>query len=93
VTNEPPEKQLASLTVQLEGVQHGRILIDGKVTAIAVTETTVELQPGDHKVRGDSARFLPTIEKIHLDAHQKKTIKLVLKPRPRAGAPLPTDDQ
>jgi serine/threonine-protein kinase len=76
-----PSATLARITIRLEGVTRGRILVDGRIVAAGVTEAIVELPPGDHRVRGESAMHQPAVEVVHVTAHDNETVRLTLKPR------------
>jgi serine/threonine-protein kinase len=80
----PPDKQTGAVTVKLEGVQHGRIWVDGKMIGVGVTEAEIDLPPGDHKVHAESPGHQPANDTIHVAASKHQTVKLVMKPR-RSG--------
>ena len=81
----PPDKQIGVVMVKLEGVQHGRIWVDGRPVAQGVTEAQVDLSPGEHKVHAESPGHLPSNELVHVTANKRQTIKLVMRPRRSAN--------
>jgi serine/threonine-protein kinase len=76
---DPPRPRLATVAVTLAGAARGSVLVDGKLVAREVSEISLELAPGTHRIRVESPGHKPDVETIRVEAGAKKDLKITLK--------------
>jgi serine/threonine-protein kinase len=79
---DPPKATTGTLVVHIIGAPHGRVYLDGKQVATAITEWKTELPPGDHRVRAFAPpRKASELEKVTIAAGKEVDITLDVRPR------------
>jgi serine/threonine-protein kinase len=76
---EPPRPKLATVAVTIAGAPRASVFVDGKLVAREVSDISLELAPGDHKIRVESPGHRPDLETVHVTAGAKKDLKVTLK--------------
>jgi serine/threonine-protein kinase len=76
---DPPRPRLATVAVTIAGAARGSVLVDGKLVAREVSDISLELAPGTHRIRVESPGHKPDVETIRVEAGAKKDLKITLK--------------
>ncbi len=78
----PVEKHAAKLgtvALTIAGAPRGSVFVDGKLVASEVAEASLELAPGEHRVRVQAPGHKPFEQLIRVEAGAKKTLAVELK--------------
>jgi flagellar basal body-associated protein FliL len=76
---EPPKTRLATVAVTIAGAPRGAVFVDGKLVAREISNISLELAPGEHRIRVESPGHKPDLEIIHVESGAKKDLKITLK--------------
>ena len=76
---EPPRARLATVALTIAGAPRGAVFVDGKLVAREVSDISLELAPGTHRIRVESPGHKPDLEVIRVEAGAKKDLKVTLK--------------
>ena len=74
-----PAAKLGTVVVSISGAPRGTVWVDGKQVASEVAEASLELSPGEHKVRVQAPGHKPFVGMVHVDAGAKKPLAVQLK--------------
>jgi serine/threonine-protein kinase len=71
--------RLATVAVTIAGASRGAVFVDGKLVAREVSDISLELAPGTHRIRVESPGHKPDVETIRVESGAKKDLKITLK--------------
>jgi serine/threonine-protein kinase len=77
----PAKPRLATVSVTIAGAPRGAVFVDNKLVAREISDISLELAPGDHRIRVESPGHKPDLELIHVEAGAKKDLEVTLKKR------------
>ncbi|HSN27136.1 MAG TPA: protein kinase [Kofleriaceae bacterium] len=82
VVTKPVERHAAKLgtvALTIAGAPRGSVFVDGKLVASEVAEASLELAPGEHRVRVQAPGHKPFEQLIRVEAGSKKTLAVELR--------------
>jgi hypothetical protein len=91
--------RIAGLTIKIAAVDQLSVRIDGDVLAVAMLETEVPSDPGEHTIEASAPGFLKATTRVSVGDAEKKTVTMTLTRDPNAAvassatpAPAPSGD-
>jgi hypothetical protein len=78
-TEPPKAARLGTVALTIGGAPRGAVFVDGKLVAREVSDISLELAPGDHRIRVESPNHKPEMQVVHVTAGAKQDLKVTLK--------------
>jgi serine/threonine-protein kinase len=76
---EPPKAKLGTVAVTIAGAPRGAVFVDGKLVAREISDISLELAPGDHRIRVEAPNHKPEMQIVHVEIGKKQDLKVTLK--------------
>jgi serine/threonine-protein kinase len=76
---EPQKAKLGTVAVTIGGAPRGAVFVDGKLVAREISDISLELAPGDHRIRVEAPNHKPEMQIVHVEIGQKQDLKVTLK--------------
>jgi hypothetical protein len=71
--------RLGAVSLTIAGAPRGNVFVDGKLVASEVAQASLELAPGEHKIRVQAPGHKPFEQTVRVEAGGKKSIAVELK--------------
>lgn len=80
--------RIAGLTIKVAAVEQLSVRIDGNPLAVALLETEIPSDPGEHSIEASAPGFLKVTTRVSVTDSEKKTVTLTLTRDPNAASAL-----